>query len=124
MPTTAATPSTARDLFAAVEAFGPAADCGELVFDLDPSAELLPVLAVLHTGVRALLVGRIWYGERSDWPGLTVLNPSAPIPAGITVLCVEGDNCWDRIHPAARLDLPRLFILDTSNPKPRRTPRG
>ena len=70
------TPITARDLFAALQPFGPAADGEELVFDLDPPAELLPVLAVLHTGIRALIAVRKWYGERSDRPGLTVLNPA------------------------------------------------
>lgn len=124
MPTIIAAPTTARDLLAAMQRFGPAADGEELVFDLDPPAEFLPALAVLHTGVRAVLIGRKWFGERSDWPGLTVLNPSTPIPAGIGLLCVEGDGCWDRIHPAARLDLPRLFVADTSNQTPRRSPRG
>jgi hypothetical protein len=109
MPATATAPATARGLHAAVLAFGPAAEGEDLVFTAAPPAELVGVLRVLHTGVRALLVGRAWYGERSDRPGLTVLNPDCPIPTGVTLLCVEGDNHWDRIHPTARRDLPLLF---------------
>jgi hypothetical protein len=37
------------------------------------------------------------------------LNPDGPIPPGITLLTVEGDHRWDRIHPAAWLDHPELF---------------
>ena len=114
----------ARSSFAARERHKIVAIGEELAFDLELPAELLSTLAVLHTGVRALIAGRRWYGERSDRPGLTVLNPAASIPDGITLLCVEGDNCWDRIHPAARIDLPRLFVADTSSQKPQRLPRG
>jgi hypothetical protein len=37
------------------------------------------------------------------------LNPAEPIPADITLLTVEGDACWDRIAPDARVDLSGLF---------------
>ena len=124
MPAITAIPTTARDLFAALQLYRPVAIGEELAFDLELPAELLSTLAVLHTGVRALIAGRRWYGERSDRPGLTVLNPAASIPDGITLLCVEGDNCWDRIHPAARIDLPRLFVAETPSQTPRRISRG
>lgn len=109
MPRTATEPRTARELLALVEPFGPTAEGGELVFATDPPSELVPVLAVLHTAVRALLTRRRWWGAGSDEPRAVELNPSAPIPAGIDLLCVEGHERWDRIHPDARTALPRLF---------------
>jgi hypothetical protein len=109
MVTTRQTPLTARGLLELTEPFGPAVEDGELVFDSDPPIELEALLPVLHTGVRALLSGRRWYGERSDKPGLTVLNPARPIPGGITLLCVEEDGQWDRIHRNAWVDFPHLF---------------
>src|SRR5262245_34424082 len=107
MPTTAV--MTARALLALVEPFGPSADGAELVFDADPPGEWVPALMVLHTGLRAVLTGRRWWGSATDRPRVVELNPAAPIPAGIALLAVEGDVRWDRIHPAARIDLPYLF---------------
>jgi hypothetical protein len=74
-----------------------------------PPAELLSVLGVLHTGLRALLTGREWLGACSDRPRVVELDRDGPIPAGVTLLCVEGDPHWDRIDPASPLDHPRLF---------------
>ncbi|QJX00254.1 hypothetical protein [Frigoriglobus tundricola] len=104
-------PTTAAELLALVELFGPTVEDGALVFDRDPPADLLAALRVLHTGIRAALTGRKWYGCGSTRKTAAPrpLDPSDLIPPGITLLCVEGDQRWDRIHPAARLDLPRLF---------------
>jgi hypothetical protein len=66
-------------------------------------------MAVLHTGIRALRTERRWWGSTSEKPRVIELNPAAPIPAGITLLSVEGDAVWDRIAPDTRLDVPRLF---------------
>jgi hypothetical protein len=63
----------------------------------------------MQTGVRAILTGRVWWGTSSDRPWVVELNPAEPIPAGVTLLCVEGDQRWERFHPAARLDHPELF---------------
>jgi hypothetical protein len=74
-----------------------------------PPAELVPAVKALHTGVRAILTGRTWYGcSCSTWEtaAAVVLSPALPLPAGITLLCVEGDQKWDRVRPAARLPLP------------------
>lgn len=111
MPTATCPQTTARSLLAALESFGVTVEGGELVLAADPPAELVGVLRVLHTGVRALLTGRTWYGCGSERATAAPkpLNPAAPIPAGITLLCVEGDQRWDRIDPAARLDYPSLF---------------
>ncbi|HEX4612795.1 MAG TPA: hypothetical protein VH092_31660 [Urbifossiella sp.] len=103
--------TTAAALLAAARPFAPAVDGAGLVFDLDPPAGLVAALAVLHTGVRAQLAGRRWYGcgsnRRTAAPWL--LDPAAPIPDGVTLLSVEGDQRWDRLDPFTRLDLPALF---------------
>jgi hypothetical protein len=103
--------TTAAGLLAAVRPFGPAADGPGLVFDLDPPAELVAALAVLHTGVRAVLTGRRWFGCWSDrrTAAPRPLDPASPIPERVALLCVEGDPRWDRLDPFARLDLPALF---------------
>jgi hypothetical protein len=106
--------ATSRDLLAVLEPYRPSAESDRLVFSTPPPVELRRLLSVLHTGVRAQLAERTWYGERSDWPGLTALDPAKPIPAGITLLCVAGDSRWDRIDPAARLSHPDLFAPATA----------
>jgi hypothetical protein len=104
-------PTTARALASVLTPFSPGVDGRALVFDLEPHADLEPVLSVIHTGIRAMLTGQKWYGCGSDraMAAPRPLNPDAPIPAGITLVCVEGDQRWDRIGPAARLDLLKLF---------------
>jgi len=109
VPTATATASTARELLVALAPFGPEADGEEVTFDGDPPAALDAILRVLHTGVRAQLCGRRWVGCDGETGRVTVLNPAAPLPAGVTLLCVEGDTLWDRSDPAARFELPRLF---------------
>ncbi len=103
--------STAADVLAALLPFGAAAEGEELVTDADPPAELAARVDVLHTGLRALLTSRKWIGcgteRRTAAP--VVLNPAMPIPAGVALLCVEGDGRWDRIGAVARLDFPDLF---------------
>ena len=102
-------PATASGLLALVEPFGPVVEGGALVFDTDPSAALEPALRVLHTGLRALLSGRRWYGCDGDSGRVVELQSVALVPPGTTLLAVESDACWDRIHPDARIDLPHLF---------------
>jgi hypothetical protein len=106
MPTAAAPSSTACGLLDLIMPFEPAIEGAELVFATDPPANLEQLLMVLHTGIRAVLGSRRWFGcggERAT-AAPRALNPAAPIPPGITLLCVEGDQRWDRIHPAAQLD--------------------
>jgi hypothetical protein len=114
-------PTTAAELLALLDEFGPAVEGGELVFERDPPDDLEPALRVLHTGVRAALSGRRWYGcgNTSKTAAPRPLAISGLIPVGITLLCVEGDERWDRIHPAARLDLPGLFVPATTGSDPR-----
>jgi hypothetical protein len=94
-----------------VRPLGPAVEGTDLVFADEPPADLSAVVAVAHTGIRAMLAGRPWLGCGSS-PRTAAprrLNPGLPIPAGVTLLCVEGGGRWDRIDPAARFDLPALF---------------
>lgn len=109
--TTTAVPATAADLLAAVAAYRPAVEGGALEFELGPPAGLVRRLRVLHTGVRAALAGRPWYGCGSDRRAAAPreLDPAAPIPEGVTLLAVAGDRRWDRIPAGARADLPELF---------------
>jgi hypothetical protein len=117
-PTITTTSNTALSLLALVQPYGPEIDEEALGFKTDPPTELHPVLRMLHTGVRALLTGRHWWattyavptgGSRFSRVSLIELNPNARLPRDVLLLCVEGDAKWDRIHPAARVDLPRLF---------------
>ncbi len=116
---------TAASLLAALTAAGcrPTADGEELVFHRPPPLHLRGPLAVLHTGVRAVVSGRRWFGfdpatgkgcgphpARPDGPlAFAALDPARELPATVGLLCVEGDTCWDRLDPLARLDQPALF---------------
>jgi len=110
-PRTPAGATTAAAMLDAARPFGPAVEGAGLVFDRDPPPDLAAALGVLHCGVRALLTGRPWYGCGSDRRTAAPrrLDPAAPIPEGVTLVCVGGDPRWDRLDPAARLDLPELF---------------
>lgn len=99
MPHTAAL-TTARDLLTAVQPFGPSIEAEELVFDRDPPADLLPALCALHTGLRAILTCREWWGSSDvgeKRPRVAILNPGEPIPEWCGLLCVANDSKWDRI---------------------------
>lgn len=121
MVTTVTIPRTAHDLLARVEPFGPIAEGSELAFAAEPPAELIPALRMLHTGVRAALAGRRWWGASAvgGKPRVVELRTDAPVPANVGLLCVEGDPRWDRLAPDARLDLPHLFAQESSGPSGR-----
>ena len=73
---------------------------GNLRVSKNVPANLRPKLAILQTGIRAILTGSAWYGFRSataSWrDGLdNPLDPKKPLPIGIDRLCVEGDSSWD-----------------------------
>lgn len=116
-PARTAPARTARELLARVLDLAPSVEGGELVFGAGVPTELLADLKVLHTGVRAVLVGSAWWGSSTDAPvRVRVLNPNEPIPDGIGLVCVEGDARWDRIPPAARCDCPHLFAEPAPRP--------
>ena len=50
MPSIVSAPVTVAGLLDDLAAFGPAVEAGELSFERDPPAGLLPVIRVLHTG--------------------------------------------------------------------------
>jgi hypothetical protein len=102
-------PSTAIRVLDLAKPFGPAVEGQELVFDREPPPDLLAALNVLHTGVRALLAGRKWFGCNTNTGRVVELAPALPIPAVVSLLAVEGDSQWDRVRSATRLELPQLF---------------
>ena len=102
-------PTTVLALVAVLTPYGPKVEEGALVLAFEPPVDLEPVLQRLHTGVRADLTQRKWYGCDGRTGRVYHLNTSAPIPEGISLLSVEGVERWDRIDPTARLDHPELF---------------
>src|SRR5438874_1041085 len=111
-PLQTAAPMSALALLALVEPLSPSVEGEELVFAADLPPDIEPLLLVLHTGVRALLSGRKWWGSTDVTairPRVDVLNLDVPIPAWVGLLSVASDQRWDRIHPAARLAHPELF---------------
>lgn len=113
---------TAADLLAALQQAGcePAADGDELVLSADPPGPLVAKLELLHTGVRAILAGKCWYGCDTATGRTVALDPADLIPSRVGLLVVEGAaELWDRIHPLARLDSPELFAR--SGPTKKRT---
>lgn len=78
----------------------PAIEGDELVFDRDIPDDLLPFVEVLHTGLRAHLTGKRWFGIDANGRGASrpdgILSFSELLPEHVRLLSVEGDN-WDRI---------------------------
>jgi hypothetical protein len=107
-------------LLLALRPYQPTVRDGALEFDIEPPAELDGLLCVLHTGVRALLSGNPWYAERSDKPRVRQLEPDSLLPDKTTLLCVSGDQRWDRLKPDAAIDHPELFEHPGEKPKRKR----
>jgi hypothetical protein len=116
----------ADELLALIQPFGPAVEDGELVFATDLPPNLEQALRLLHTGVRALLSGRKWFGSTTADGMRTLvveLDSTEPIPPRIALLCVEGDQRWDRLALNA-LGVPdpasRVLPNGVANPCPHR----
>lgn len=110
---------TAAELLTALQETGcePTVDGEELVLSADPPDTLAVKVQLLHTGVRAILTGKRWYGCDTATGRTVALDPAAPIPHNVGLLIVEGAaEQWDRIHPLAHLDSPESFA-----PHPTRT---
>lgn len=102
-------PNTARELCAVLHTYGVFVDGPELAFGSTLPAELESVVEVLQTGIRAVLLGREWWGTASDKVRMVTLNPAERVPDDITLLAVAGEAKWDRIRPDAVIDFPQLF---------------
>ncbi len=76
MTTAVSSPDTARDLLALVGSFGPTVVGTELAFATELPTRLEPFLLVLHTGVRAQLLGKMWYGCDGQTGHVCELNPA------------------------------------------------
>lgn len=86
-------------------------------------------LPVLGTGVRALLLGKLWHGIRADGRNVGPnslarsgplafgsLDPAELLPPGVTLLTVWANGpaeWWDRLPAWAIEDVPECF-----RPKP------
>jgi hypothetical protein len=101
MVTSATTPRTTRELVALVVPFGPIVKGEDLVFDAEIPTPLEAAMRVLHTGVRAVLTGKSWWGASATNPRVLLLCADMPIPANIDLLCVAGDQRWDRMSPGS-----------------------
>jgi len=76
----------------------------------DVPHNLSQFVAVLQTGLRALLSGRKWWGSGSERPRVEAISCDRPIPEWVGLLCCEGDgSTWDRLPADARIDYPELF---------------
>jgi len=107
---------TAAKLLDALTVAGcrPTIDGPAVVFDADPPAELARYLDVLLTGVRAMLLGKRWFGidcATGRFLGKGgQLDPAAKLPrnAGLLIVEAPGER-WDRLAPWALDDFPELF---------------
>ena len=111
-----ATLRTAYQLYLATQGFGAKVERDALVFELEMPPAWETLLAVLHTGVRAIISSQRWWATvETGKPGrctraaVVTLDPREHVPPGTILLCVEGDQRWDRIDPVAIIDLPELF---------------
>lgn len=93
--------TTPLALLDALAPYSPRLADRELAFDPDPPDDLADELGQLGTGVRAILLGRPWLGCGSTpkTARYVELNPSLPIPDGVTLLAVAGDAKWVRVRP-------------------------
>jgi hypothetical protein len=109
-----ALPRTAYTLLTTLTEAGarPRVECRELVCDLTSPESLDGRLAILHTGVRAILTCRPWFGCDTDTGFAWELNPTVPLPARVGLLCVGGDSEWDRLKDADREAVSELFVED------------
>jgi hypothetical protein len=112
-------PHTAAELLAELERnqLTPAVDGHTLVLPPHLSDMHHRSLQVLHTGVRAILSNRPWYGCSCATGWSMPLSPERPIPGWVGLLCVAGDTIWYRI-PALKLNEWEHFFTNTPEPKP------
>ena len=106
---------TAHQLLDALRAAGVELAADGIVLDVGGRVppHLAPLLKVLHTGVRAALTGRMWWGSGSERPRVEAISCNQRFPEWVGLVCVEGDETgggkWDRLPADARIDYPELF---------------
>jgi hypothetical protein len=94
--------------------YAPAVDGEELVLAKSPGDRLDEALGLLHCHLRALLTGRRLIAFDADGKPLGsardgVIDPAAPLPWNLSLVCVEGLGGWERIDPKARERFAQLF---------------
>lgn len=94
-----------------------------LVLPPHVSIEILRSLKVLHTGVRAILSNRPWYGCSCTTGWITTLSPEHLIPGWVGLVCVAGDKSWHRLPELNRSERAR-FWTEVPEPKPNARANG
>ena len=112
-------PHTAAELLAELERSQqtPSVDGRTLVLPPHLSDMHHRSLQVLHTGVRAILSNRPWYGCSCATGWSMPLSPEQLIPGWIGLLCVAGDTDWHRI-PHLTPDERLHYFANSPEPKP------
>jgi len=103
---------TAQELLGDLTAAGcvVTVDGCDLCLDGDGPERLERYLPLLHTGVRAILAGRKWFGLDGATGRITDLLPAARLPRNVTLAAVEGRaEVWDRFGPWVLVDFPECF---------------
>ena len=124
---------SAVQVFDLLRLYDPTVEGAELIFASDPPDDLWQMAAILHTGLRAVLMNRRWFGIDTDghscgpYPSrgngplaFGALDTAKPIPQQVRLVTVEGERGWDRVRPASYMNFPQLF---TTNLPPKRTAR-
>lgn len=91
---------------------------GKLRVSKNVPVDLHPKLAILHTGIRAILTRSAWYGFRSahaSWKDGkdNPLDTKKLIPIGIDRLCITGGKCWNAISDQQMNDNAELWQATT-----------
>jgi len=114
---------TAHELLTALVAVGcePFRENDDIEVKRDVPRDLYPYVELLHTGVRAILSGRRWFGIDADGRGVGFgvggeMSPFETIPDNAVLLTVEGArDSWDRIPQQVKLDFPKAFHKPAAN---------
>jgi hypothetical protein len=106
------TPYTTVALLAELERCGysPRVEGHRLTFDPRPPDVFLPVIRLLHTGIRAILTRRTWLACSTTTGWAQMIDTNKPVPSWVGLLAVQKDTKWDRIRSAAKFDLPYCFM--------------
>jgi hypothetical protein len=84
----------------------------ELVLSAPPPPGLAGYLSLLHTGIRAIIRGRKWYGIDQNGRGCSddgTIDPREKIPSSVYLLSVGSESSWHHIDNRLRDEVPNAF---------------